>query len=115
MSANDVRKTLRNEAGLLGAMIGTARAYRGETFFTNQATFIQESWQRYLTDRATTNDQLADPDSCGDEELKAALEAERDQIQRYIDVHDRKNEDLKEWITFLECELDILNHLIGKI
>lgn len=114
MTPDEVRKTLRNEAGLLGALIGQAKSYDGGEFFTDQAKYIQKSWRRYLSDRASTNDDLANPAKYGDEDLKMALQEELEQIEKYIKVHDRKNEGLNEWIAFLECERDILKYLLGE-
>lgn len=114
MTPDEVRKTLRNETGLLGALIGQAKSYEGGEFFTKQARYIQESWMRYLSDRANTNDDLADPAKYSDKEMLDALEEELDQIERYICVHDRANDGLEEWITFLECERDILRYLLCK-
>jgi hypothetical protein len=114
MTAEDVRKTLRNEIGLLGSLIGMAKSYdgKGQPFFTSDAAEIQTSWIRYLRDRATTNGSLAD---LPDDDLKPTLEAEQEQIQKYIDVHDKSNPDLVEWITFLECEYRLLGDLIKRL
>ena len=43
-----------------------------------------------------------------------ALQQELEQIEKYIKVHDRKNEGLNEWIAFLECEREILKYLLGE-
>ena len=112
MTPEEVRKTLRNETGLLGALIGATDSYEGGAFFTKQAGYIKDSWKRYLSDRANTNDDLADPTKYSDRRMLDALQEELDQIEKYIAVHDRQNEGLEEWITFLECERDILRYLL---
>lgn len=109
MAVNDVKKTLANEVQLLDRMIGCVQGVDASTF-TKPAQYIGKSWVRFLGERRDTNVSLQ---GLGKRDLVKDLEAELAQVNAYIDVTAKKKAEYTEhWREFLECERDILEHLL---
>jgi len=111
MSAEQVRKTLKQEAELLGQMIKFVESVETKGL-TTRAEVVQRSWARFLGERKQNNEALA---KTADAELLADLGEELNQVKCYI-VQTRTHPDYTEtWETFLKCERDILEVFIRKI
>lgn len=108
MSIDEVKLTLVHEAQLLQSMIDNVEASRGEGF-TKQAQFIKNSWGRFLRDRQKTNLALCTATA---DELRTDLKNELAQVEKYLEHTVEKPDYTETWIVFLECERDILKHLI---
>ncbi|MDH3380917.1 MAG: hypothetical protein OEQ39_28725, partial [Gammaproteobacteria bacterium] len=90
-------------------MIKCVQEYDG-SHFTNQGKFIQNSWERFLNDRRTTNSTLLESDA----NIKADLNSERIQVEAYIAQTDPDPNYSETWRKFLVCEKEILDHLIER-
>ena len=109
MAVKEVKKTLANEVQLLDRMIGCVQGVDASTF-TKPAQYIGKSWVRFLGERRDTNVSLQ---GLGKRDLVKDLEAELAQVNAYIDVTSKKKAGYTEhWREFLECERDILKHLL---
>lgn len=110
MSSNEVKTTLQNESDVLGAMIAAAKSFEGKGF-TNQATVIQGSWVRFLGERRDAAIALS---KMSDEDLHDNLLNELAQVKAYVEATHAEKDYTEDWRTFLECELDILRHLVRR-
>jgi hypothetical protein len=109
MSTQTVRDTLTNENELLLAMIDFVQKYPSAGF-TNQALYIQKSWARFLGERHATNAQLSKK---ADGDLEEDLKEEKSQVEQYLGATVASPDYSEQWASFLQCERDILDHLIG--
>ena len=109
MATQEVRDTLANEIELLDNMIGNVQSFDGSGF-TNQGKFIKGSWDRFLSDRRSTNAALLES---SDAALKADLEEECAQVDLYINQCVGSPNYTESWRKFLCCEKEILEYLIN--
>jgi hypothetical protein len=109
MTTQEVRDTLVNEADLLSAMIDLVEKY-DNSGFTKQAKYIQNSWVRFFGERRSTGLALQ---AKSNDALWEDLDSERSQIDSYIKVTEMEPQYTEFWGTFLQCEKDILDHLIN--
>ncbi|MGI9481951.1 MAG: hypothetical protein ACR2OR_06300 [Hyphomicrobiales bacterium] len=108
MTVEDVRKTLEDEVKYLDHLIECAEGF-DDPNFTKQAKYIRGSWIRFLNDRRTSNKNLVSVD---DDVLREDLQAELEQVTRYQGVTADDPEYTETWAKFIDCEAEILDHLI---
>lgn len=110
MSSDEVRTTLQNEADLLEHMIKCVETFPNKGF-TGQAKFIQDSWARFLGERRDAARTL-----CGQEDdvLHNDLLNEFSQLKAYVEATHADPDYTEHWRKFLECEQDILRHLVSR-
>lgn len=110
MSSDEVKTTLQNEAALLAHMIKCAEDFPDKGF-TGQARFIKKSWCLFLGKRRESALTLS---KMSNEELQINLLNELAQVRSYVEATHVKKDYAEEWRIFLECEFEILRHLVSR-
>ena len=110
MSSDEVRTTLQNEADLLAHIIKCAEDFPSKGF-TGQAVFIKNSWARFLGERRDAALALS---KMSNEELQSNLLNELAQVRAYVEATHAEKDYAEEWQKFLECEFEILKHLVSR-
>ena len=108
MTIKEVEDTLDNESELLQKMVEFVRGYDND-HFTGSARYIQESWAKFLTQRADTNLTVNRIGVAGD------MAAEHKQLTAYINASVKKPQYSEKWREFFECEQSILEHLTNLL
>jgi hypothetical protein len=107
MTDIDVEKTLEDEARLLDDVAAYIRKFPNEDF-TGPARFIQESWARFIEQRAATNRKVTNVGLVED------MEAEHRQLRAYVEATEKKPLYSEKWREFFLCEQQILEHLMER-